>query len=312
MAGSTKKFEYDRSKPARAQVDAAITATEPKRRVRRYGLEFAIAGVVLLIAAATFGPCFLPYGVVAAHRIPQGSALRSDDLKLVPMPANPQFKTTNATEGFVADRDVEPGEPLRRDMIRRPWASAHETIQRGEIIAPAAIEFKPGPFIDDGFADLSVVGRRTNAVIAKGTTIRTSMVDPRAAAMIALRDIAPFKLLTKADIANAPSRACSVAPIGEGSIVRPSDLATIDPQFDTLIAVKLANTVARTAPGSVATLIVMSRSKDGQIICVSHLQVQILRVTPSGDGVNAIIALSAKEHTRITAATELRALQEVQ
>jgi hypothetical protein len=309
--GRSSEFEYHPSLAAAAQVDAAIAATAPRRQVGRYGLEIAIVGLLLLVAAAAAGPAFFSHGVVAARRIAAGSAISPGDLRVVAMPLDPPFTTIHALQGCIATREIAPGEPLRRDTVSRLRAVAHETLQRGAIIAPAVLDFTPGPWIEDGFADLSLAGRRTTAVIAKGAVLRASLVEPRAAARVALRDIAPFELLTAKDIAGVAPLTLAVEPIHKGAIVQPTDLAAIEPQFDTLMAVKLANSVARTTPGAVATLVALAAPKAGQAGGADPLRVQILRVTRSGDGANAIIALRAKDRKGIAAAAELRAFEEV-
>ncbi len=302
-------FQYDPSKTPQSQIDAAIAATTPSRRVTS-GLEIAIGLMLVIILATALIP--FPQGLVAARRIAKGAAIHPQDVRLVSMPADPVFVAQNAVDGYFAAHDLEFGEPLRRDSVVRPWAAARDVIQNDTIITPGSIEFKTGPFIDSGFTDLAgVVGRKAKTVIAKGTIIRASMIDPQPSAMIALRDIEPFVFLTADDAANPRSNTCVAVHFEKGAVIQSSDLVTVDPHFDTLLSVKLANTVARTEPGSAATLMIMSKTQDGKSVCSAHLPVQVLRVTASGDGANVIVALPAKEHGRVLRASELRALQEV-
>jgi flagella basal body P-ring formation protein FlgA len=301
MAERRPTFHYDPSRPAADQVDAALAAARPPRRLRRLRLELALGVLALLLALAVAGPCFLPRGLVAARHVPAGRVLGAADVEVVALPARPAFDSAEQVIGFVSTLDLEPGEPLRPESISATWAAARETLPRGDVLSPGMLELRVGPYVEGGFRDLSPVGRKTRVAIAQGTAIRESMLEPPAAVRIALRDIRPFALLTVEDVARPPPRACVISPVAKGSLVRDSDLVAIDPRYDTLMAVDLANGVARTTPGSPATLVLGTRS----------LPVQLLQVTPASDGARAVIALAATDEMAVIAAENLYAVQEI-
>lgn len=293
-----------------AQATQAVASLKPKGQLFRLWPEFVIAAVALVTIAAMLVSRVLPHEAVARRFIPSDAPITRDDVKLLAVPLHTPFDSLASVKALTAAQAIQRGQPLRTYALKGQWAVARDTIRPGEQITTELIDYRPGNYAEDGFRDNSVIGRRAATLIVTGTTIRSWMLMEDRSAMIALRDVTPFKILTREDVSNAPTRSLAVVPIRTGSLVKASDLAVIAPQFDTIMSIMLTNSsIARTAPGCAVTLVVMTKGPGGQNICGDHLKVQVLQSKAAGE---VIAAVSRKDHSKIIQATDLRAFQEIQ
>ncbi len=221
------------------------------------------------------------------------------------MPSQPSFTTTSAVAGLTALNEIPPGQALRRETVGMTRAISTRTIFPGEVFDASAVDFKVGPYESDALG-WTVVGNYAKDVIAKGTVIRRSMTADDRKAMVAVRDIPPFRLLTQDDVAQPPARTFSVVSIPARSVIQPSQVVTIDAQFNAIVSIKMPIVPPLTTPGSLITLIVTVQAN-----APGHrVSAEVLRSTAIGEGAIMVLALPSADEIAVMTAHDVRALQE--
>jgi hypothetical protein len=287
---------YDPAQPPAPQAPAFVRALPPEKKFH-YGLETVLGLLALTAVSLGIGTCFLPRGVVAVHRIEKGTVIGPDDVVAVAMPATPSFRSTQSVQGLIALHDIDRGAPLRHTDAGTSYAVVINAKASGEVIELADVQFRASPFVADGYCDRSFVGMAARVPIPKDQLLRRPMITV-ARSRVACRDIAPFRILTDADIADPPPRACTIKPVRIGSFVHDTDLVSIDATFDAVAALKLAGPPPTQTPGARA-LLVSKEQGDG-------IPVQILR---AGD--QTVVACRRADAPLLVRLAEPRAVQEM-